>query len=102
MYDYAGSVRNEALLKQGLFHLRRLKEKIDTTMIARNPHELMRCLEVRNMYELGELVFITALDRKETRGLHVRPDYPFTNPTLNQAHIIQSIDGTPVIQWKPF
>ncbi len=102
MYDYAGSVRNEALLKQGLFHLRRLKKKIDTTMIARNPHELMRCLEVRNMYELGELVFITALDRKETRGLHVRPDYPFTNPTLNQAHIIQSIDGTPVIQWKPF
>jgi len=102
MNDYAGSVRNEALLQQGLSHLQRLKKKIDTTMIARNSHELMRCLEVLNMFELGELVFITALDRKETRGLHVRPDYPFTNPTLNQTHVIQNIDGTPVIQWKPF
>ena len=102
MNDYSGSVRNEALLGQGLSHLRRLKEKIDTTMIARNPHELARCLEVLNMFELGELVFIMASDRKETRSLHVRPDYPFTNPLLDQAHIIQIMDGKPVIQWKPF
>jgi len=102
MYDYAGSVRNKALLQQGLSHLQRLKKKIDTTMIARNPHELAHCLEVLNMFELGELVFIMALDRKETRSLHVRPDYPFTNPLLDQAHIIQTMDGKPVIQWKPF
>jgi succinate dehydrogenase/fumarate reductase flavoprotein subunit len=30
-----------------------------------------------------------ALNRKETRGLHVRPDYPFTNPVLAQAHVIR-------------
>lgn len=46
MNDYAGSVRNEALLKQGLGHLRRLKEKTKTLLIARNPHEMSRCLEV--------------------------------------------------------
>ena len=44
--DYAGMVRNEALLEQGLSHLRRLKEKADNELIARNAHELWRCLEV--------------------------------------------------------
>lgn len=102
MYDYAGSVRNEALLNQGLSHLRRLKEKADTTMIARNQHELWRCLEVLNMLDIGELVFLMAFDRKETRGLHVRPDYPFTNPMLDKAHIIRLRDGKPVIRWRSY
>ena len=100
MYDYAGSVRNESLLRQGLSHLRRLKEKALATMAARNPHELGRCLEVLNLFDIGELVFLMATDRKETRGLHNRPDYPFTNPLLNQLHIVRNVDDTPVIQWK--
>jgi len=100
MYDYAGSVRNEALLRQGLSHLHRLKEKAYTTMIARNPHELGRCLEVLNLLDIGELVFIMATDRKETRALHNRPDYPFTNPLLNQFHTVRNINSKPVIQWR--
>lgn len=102
MNDYAGSVRNEALLRQGLSHLRRLKKKIDNHMIAKNPHELCRCLEVHNMFDIGELVFLMALDRKETRGLHNRPDYPFTNPLLDQAHIIRKVDGKPLMQWRKY
>ncbi|MBW1997335.1 MAG: FAD-binding protein [Deltaproteobacteria bacterium] len=102
MLDYAGHVRNESLLKQGLFHLRRIKEKAHKEMVARNPHELSRSLEVLNMLDLGEITFIMALDRKETRGLHVRPDYPFTNPTLNQRHIICKRDGRNTIYWKPY
>jgi succinate dehydrogenase/fumarate reductase flavoprotein subunit len=102
MKDYAGSVRNQALLQQGLSHLRRLKKKIDDRMIAKNPHELCRCLEVHNMFDIGELVFLMALDRKETRGLHVRPDYPFTNPLLDRAHIIRKTDGKPVMHWRTY
>ena len=102
MNDYAGSVRNDGLLRQGLSHLRRLKEKANTIMVAGNPHELGRCLEVLNMLDIGELVFLMARDRKETRGLHVRPDYPFTNPVLDQAHIIEMKDGRPVTQWRSY
>jgi succinate dehydrogenase/fumarate reductase flavoprotein subunit len=102
MSDYAGKVRYEALLKQGLDHLRRIRQKAQDTMMARNPHELSRCLEVLNMLEIGELTFLMALDRKETRGLHIRPDYPFTNPTLNQAHIIQKIKGKDTMNWKSY
>ncbi|RPI74416.1 MAG: FAD-dependent oxidoreductase, partial [Desulfobacteraceae bacterium] len=92
----------ESLLLQGLSHLRRIKQKAQTALIARNPHELGRSLEVLNMLDLGELTFIMALDRKETRGLHVRPDYPFTNPTLNQAHIISRRDNKIHSQWRPY
>jgi succinate dehydrogenase/fumarate reductase flavoprotein subunit len=102
MNDYAGSVRNEGLLQQGLNHLRRLKEKAQTGMMAKNPHELGRGLEVLNMLDIGELVFLMALDRKETRGLHVRPDYPFTNPILDKAHVIEKEKDEPVIQWRSY
>jgi succinate dehydrogenase/fumarate reductase flavoprotein subunit len=102
MLDYAGHVRNESLLLQGLHHLRRIKEKARTTLVARNPHELGRCLEVLNMLDLGEVTFVMALDRKETRGLHVRPDYPFTNPTLNQAHIVNRKNGQTMTSWRPY
>jgi succinate dehydrogenase/fumarate reductase flavoprotein subunit len=102
MLDYAGHVRNESLLFQGLHHLRRIKEKAWSSLGAGNPHELGRCLEALNMLDLGEATFVMALERKETRGLHVRPDYPFTNPTLNQAHIISRRNGRTVTCWRPY
>lgn len=101
MNDYAGSIRSETLLKAGLSHLQRLKEKAYATVIARNQHELMRNLEVFNLLDLGELVFITAMERKETRGSHVRADYPFTNPLLDKQIAVKKSDNKPVIAWKP-
>jgi succinate dehydrogenase/fumarate reductase flavoprotein subunit len=102
MTDYAGKVRNEAVLLQGLSHLRRLKAKADTEMMAPNQHELGRCLEVLNLLDVGELTFHAALDRKETRGLHNRPDYPFTNPLLNRAHIVHKEGDAPVMGWRRY
>lgn len=102
MNDYAGSVRNDVLLRQGLSHLSRLKEKAHTVMTARNSHELGRCLEVYNMLDIGELVFLMALERKETRGLHVRPDFPCTDPKLDKAHIIRMKNNKPMIQWRSY
>ena len=101
MNDYAGPVRSETLLEAGLAHLRRLRQKAYETVIARNQHELMRSLEVFNLLELGELVFLTALERKETRRSHVRADYPFTNPLLDQQIAVKKVDDKPVIGWIP-
>jgi succinate dehydrogenase/fumarate reductase flavoprotein subunit len=102
MSDYAGALRTGALLDAGLFHLRRLKQKALDTMIAGNQHELGRCLEVLNMIDIGELVFVGSKDRKETRGLFVRPDYPLTNPRVNHSvQVIKKVDEKPVTQWRP-
>ena len=101
MQDYAGFVRSETLLKAGLSHVLRLKEKVNTTLTARNQWELTRCLETLNLLDLGELVFIAADDRKETRGLHKRPDYPLTDPMLeNKVLFIKRVNGKPVTEWR--
>lgn len=101
MQDYGGFVRSETLLAAGLSYVRRLKEKVAGGLMARNRWELTRCLETRNLLDLGELVFLTANERKETRGTHSRPDYPLTDPLLDGKVIfVRLVSGAPVIEWK--
>jgi succinate dehydrogenase/fumarate reductase flavoprotein subunit len=101
MQDYAGLVRSETLLTAGLSYVRRLKEKVNKGLTARNRWELTRCLETRNLLDLGELIFLTANERRETRGLHNRPDYPLTNPVLDgQAIFLKRVNGKPVMEWR--
>jgi succinate dehydrogenase/fumarate reductase flavoprotein subunit len=100
MSDYAGFVRSETLLQAGLTHLGRLKEEALSTLIARNPHELMRALEVFNLIELGELVCVAAMERKETRGWHERKDYPYKDPLLDKQLVLKKVDGKPVPCWR--
>jgi succinate dehydrogenase/fumarate reductase flavoprotein subunit len=69
-------------------------------MIARNQHEMMRCLESLNLLDVGEIVFIMANERKETRGQHVRPDYPYTSPLLEKLLIIKNVNGVPILEWR--
>ncbi len=98
---YAGLIRSQTMLEAGLDHLRRLKLKAQTTMKAANKWELTRCLEVLNLYDLGELVFLGALERKESRNLHQRVDYPYTDPLLNNKVLsIRKIGNEPVTEWK--
>lgn len=102
MGDYGGTIRSETLLDAGLNHLRRLKEKAASTMVARNQWEMTRCLETLNLFDLGELVFVAAKERKETRGYHRRVDYPLTNPLLDDKVLcIKRVKGIPVTELKP-
>jgi len=102
MRDYAGVVvRSETLLKAGLKYLRDLKERVVTTLMADNSHTLMRSLETFDLMECGETIFLTALERKETRGLHVRSDFPFINPLLQDKWItIKQENGKAQIEWR--
>jgi len=100
MNDYAGAVRSGTLLEAGLTHLRRLKEKVHATITAGNQHELTRVLETFNLIDLGELIFITAIERKETRGLHVRVDYQYTNPMMDKLIVVKRKDGKPALEWR--
>ena len=100
MFDFSGEVRSESLLGAGLAALRRLKQKTHDQLIAENPHDLCRSLEVINLLDVGEIIFITARERKETRGKHKRPDYPFTNPQLAKTIVIKKLNGEPVLEWR--
>ena len=101
MQDYAGMVRSATMLQAGLSYVRRLKDKVDAGLVAGNPWELTRCLETRNLLDLGELVMIAAGERKESRGLHKRADYPLTDPVMDsKALFIRKVDGKPSTEWK--
>ena len=101
MADYAGPVRSEAILGAGLAHLRRLKEKLLNTAVAPDPWTLTRMLEVVNLYDLGELVFIGGLARTESRGLHHRVDYPYTDPLMTGKRlVVKRADGRPITEWR--
>lgn len=99
MQDYAGYIRSETLLKAGLEYLYRMRKKVDLSLVARNRWELTRCLETINLMDIGELVFVGALTRKESRGLHRRSDYPLTDPTMDGKEIfLRKKDGKPFIE----
>ena len=102
MRDYAGVlVRSETLLKAGLKYLGDLREKVFDTMVADNSHTLMRSMEVLDLMECGETIFLTALERQETRNLHKRSDFPFTNPLLsNRFIIIRQEQGRVHTEWR--
>ncbi|MCL5959577.1 MAG: FAD-binding protein [Chloroflexi bacterium] len=101
MLDYAGPVRSGPMLEAGLSHVRRLRTRARDELRAINRWELTRCLEVLNLYDLAELAFVAALERKETRGSHHRTDYRLTDPLLNdKVLIVKNVDGRPVAEWR--
>ena len=99
MWEYAGLIRSESLLDQGLRNLKRLKEKVSRSIKARNGHELGRCFEVMNLLDVGEVVMLAAGKRKETRGAQRRTEYPFTNPMMDKALVIRKEGEKPVFGW---
>ena len=58
-------------------------------------------MEVLDLMECGEAVLLTAIERKETRGLHIRSDFPFTNPLLaDKWIIIRKEKDAPIVEWR--
>jgi L-aspartate oxidase len=50
--------------------------------------------EIRNMLQAATQIASSALLREESRGGHIRADFPITDPNLDGQHqIVQTIDG---------
>jgi len=78
MQDYCGAVKDERTLILGLKWRDEIKEKEAREVHARNPHELMRAMEVLTIRTAGEMVFHASLARKASSALlgFKRSDYP--------------------------
>ena len=83
-YVSVKNVRSETLLKSAYKYLTDLKRYAVEQMKAENSHELVRCLEVLDLLDLGQATALCSENRKESRGMYNRRvDYPFTNPLMN-------------------
>lgn len=81
MWKGAGPLRTESGLKGALTELRALRGELDSISLAKPGKfalSLFEKLEAANMLKVSEAIVRGALERKETRGAHVRLDYDDT------------------------
>ena len=62
----------------------------------------MRAIETLDLMDNGEIVMHAALERKESRDLHRRSDYTFTNPLLADKFVtVRKQNGSVIKEWRP-
>lgn len=87
MWNYVGIVRSNRRLARALHRLTALQEEIqqyywDFTVTG-------DLIELRNLALIAELIIISAIRRKESRGLHYNIDYPHTAERARDTVILR-------------
>jgi succinate dehydrogenase / fumarate reductase flavoprotein subunit len=69
-------IRTEKRLKESLAMLEEIQREVLPKVKVQNPHELLKYHEAAGMASSAEITQRAALYRTETRGGHIREDYP--------------------------
>lgn len=88
MSDYVGIVRSKLRLNRALRRIKLIRSEIEKfykkTKVSRE------LIELRNMALISYLIIKSALERKESRGLHYRTDYLLPNKKYLKDTIISN------------
>jgi L-aspartate oxidase len=80
MWNYVGIVRSDLRLQRAMRRIRLLEN--ETENFYRRTKITPKLLELRNSITVAKLIVLSALRRRESRGLHFTTDYPDLNDRL--------------------
>ena len=106
MMEYGSVFRNEEGLKRGIEEIRALRERYQGVGVVNKGKvfnvELMEAIELGHQLNLSEIVLMSALHRRESRGAHFREDFPKREDASYLKHtlVFQTPKG-PEVRHKP-
>jgi succinate dehydrogenase / fumarate reductase flavoprotein subunit len=106
MMDCGSVFRNEEGLKKGIEEILALKERYHDIAILNKGkafnYELMEAIELGHQLNLSEVILLSALHRRESRGAHYREDFPSRADRYFLKHtlVFQTPKG-PEVRYKP-
>ncbi|NPA50416.1 MAG: FAD-binding protein [Epsilonproteobacteria bacterium] len=92
-FKKVGIVRDEESLNRALNEIRALQYRFNNSKISDNSikanSELIDFLELANMLTLAPIIISMALARRESRGAHIRRDYPKSSDTFLKSFVFK-------------
>jgi len=97
MEDHAGVFRTEDVMTEGYNKLCALREQLADVRLSDHSKVFntarIEALELVNMMDVGMAIAVSALQRRESRGAHSRPDYPARDDQNWLKHSLYYQDG---------
>lgn len=89
-------LKNENSLSKALMKVQEIRREMIPLMGAKDPHYLMKAIEVKEIALVSELYLKASLMRKESRAGHYRADFPERDDTNWFCWILAHQDGNTI------